>query len=548
MRQANLTLPSDTYIPSLETLLPPAPEQRAGKPLPPLLGALLAGLWWMVCSGLSVHWRLNPQYSYGWFVPALVLYAGIQRWRTRPRAESPLPGALPVVLVLSAAILPVWIFSLPNADWEAFGWVFTSLAAGVTLGLAALMGGRAWLVHFAGPVLLMFTAAAWPDTIAAPLMKALMSFVASAAVTLLDLAGFSAMQHGNLIEVSTGVVGVSEACSGVRSLQGALMVSLVLGEIYRFTLPRRGVLLVLSLAVALGTNILRATFLAGTAARLGNAVVEKWHDSAGMTTLAACTTIIFGLAMWIGRKAPPVLALRQPPEPHPLPRFLLPGLVAWLVLVAGAAELWYYDPSPVPQAAWRLAPPSGSTPVEIPAAAQGLLHFDHANTGEWTDEGGLQWLLYYFEWDYGPAFARVAAGMHHPDICLPAAGTEMTERRGRLSFTAEEGKELPFQAYVFQQNGRPLYVYHGIWPIRSARGLLHGPMAPSKQQAAWQSILWRERSVGQQSAEVMVTNVSGADGADAALRELLPKLYSSRTPPATPPSLSMTAAPSSVQP
>ena len=102
----------------------------------------------------------------------------------------------------------------------------------------------------------------------------------------------------------TGVVGVSEACSGVRSLQGALMVSVILGEVYRFSALQRGVLLVGSLALALCTNIVRATFLAWNAARAGLTVNERAFRQ-------LCATAPYVEAM-VGR-------LRRDPEFHEEP-------------------------------------------------------------------------------------------------------------------------------------------------------------------------------------------------------------------------------------
>ena len=52
-------------------------------------------------------------------------------------------------------------------------------------------------------------------------------------VEVLGWTGIPAIQHGNLIEVGTGTVGVSEACSGIRSFQTSLMISLFFGEFYR---------------------------------------------------------------------------------------------------------------------------------------------------------------------------------------------------------------------------------------------------------------------------------------------------------------------------
>ena len=80
------------------------------------------------------------------------------------------------------------------------------------------------------------------------------------AVEVLNIGGFAAVRHGNLIEVATGVVGVEEACSGVRGLQTSLMVSLVLGELGRLSVARRFILVFAGAFIALLLNLMRAVF------------------------------------------------------------------------------------------------------------------------------------------------------------------------------------------------------------------------------------------------------------------------------------------------
>jgi hypothetical protein len=56
---------------------------------------------------------------------------------------------------------------------------------------------------------------------------------------LLGWLGVAALQHGNVIEVATGNVGIDKACSGIRSFQATLMISLFLGKLYRLNMTRR---------------------------------------------------------------------------------------------------------------------------------------------------------------------------------------------------------------------------------------------------------------------------------------------------------------------
>jgi hypothetical protein len=72
--------------------------------------------------------------------------------------------------------------------------------------------------HFAFSICFIFTTLPWPGGLETFLIQGLMQIVAWVTVGLLNLSHIAALQHGNLIEVKTGLLGIDEACSGVRSL------------------------------------------------------------------------------------------------------------------------------------------------------------------------------------------------------------------------------------------------------------------------------------------------------------------------------------------
>ncbi len=94
--------------------------------------------------------------------------------------------------------------------------------------------------HFGFSVCLIFSTVPWPGVVETFVTQGLMQVVALVTVGLLDLCGIGALQHGNLIAFRAGLLDIDEACSGVRSLQAVLMVSLFLGEFsYRARWPHR---------------------------------------------------------------------------------------------------------------------------------------------------------------------------------------------------------------------------------------------------------------------------------------------------------------------
>ena len=85
-------------------------------------------------------------------------------------------------------------------------------------------GSCRWVRHFAFPVAFFFVAVPWPTAVEVPIIQGLMRMVADFAAETAMLLGIPAQVEGNLIRVSTGLVGVNEACSGIRSLQTSLMI------------------------------------------------------------------------------------------------------------------------------------------------------------------------------------------------------------------------------------------------------------------------------------------------------------------------------------
>src|ERR1022692_1980579 len=100
------------------------------------------------------------------------------------------------------------------------------------------------------PVCFFLVAVPWPSGLETFMVQSLMRSNVATTVELLGLFGIPAVQHANVIEVGTGVVGIDEACSGIRSLQATLMISLFLGELYRLTVRRRVGLVVLGFVLA----------------------------------------------------------------------------------------------------------------------------------------------------------------------------------------------------------------------------------------------------------------------------------------------------------
>src|SRR5438132_11388424 len=129
-----------------------------------------------------------------------------------------------------------------------------------------------------------------------------MRVVATIASEVVAVFGMPAHLEGNLIRIPGGLVGVNEACSGVRSLQTSLMIGLLFGELKRLSILRRIVLVAAAAAIAFVGNCIRAFVLVWIAATQNTAATERWHDFAGYGIVVLVFVGSMLLAWLLGRR------------------------------------------------------------------------------------------------------------------------------------------------------------------------------------------------------------------------------------------------------
>src|SRR5207247_3032382 len=149
-----------------------------------------------------------------------------------------------------------------------------------------------------------FVAISWVTPIDVSIINGLIRVVAAVAAETVTFFGIPTQLEGNLIRVSSGLVCVNEACSGVRSLQTALMIGLLFGELKRLSILRRIALVAGAIAIALAANLCRAIFLVWIAATRNISEVSRWHNLAGYAIVGLVFIGTLLLAALLGRKRP----------------------------------------------------------------------------------------------------------------------------------------------------------------------------------------------------------------------------------------------------
>ena len=481
-------------------------------------------LWLWLFHHLHYDWSLHEQYSYGWAVPLLAALLFFQRWGNRPAAGRPLLSeriAAGIGATLLITLLPIRIIQVANPDWRLLSWVFALVVVAYSLLATDRAGGRAWTRHFAFPICFPLVAVPWLVQVENTVVQSLTAAVASVAVEIAGWSGVGAYQLGNVIQLRNGFVGVDEACSGVKTLQAAIMVALFLGELLRLSMTRRSLLVFGGCAWVFACNIGRATALVLIAANSGLPKMRESHDFIGTAVLVVGMAGLVGLAWFLAKSSD------QPDDVAPGPISLRPTAsvllaVAWLLVVFGATELWYqlHERQLIARAPWQVAWPANEAAREMPIAetTRAILRYDTATSAAWQDRAEASaWWGFFARWEPKRTAVQLVRS-HSPEICLPAVGRTLVRELPQVEFR-ESAVELRFRAYEFVQEGKPLFVYVCIQEDKHSPGAADPAVAEWSMRGRLRAVLAGERNLGQRLLELAVVGLPTAERASVELVE-----------------------------
>lgn len=188
-----------------------------------LLVALLALLYWPILQKLVTDWWDDPNYSHGFLVP---VFSGYLIWQRRAKLAALAPwgswaAGLPVLL------LGLGLLVLGEVGAERF--LAASSLVVVVAGLVLLHLGPAVGRQLAFPLAYLGFAIPIPTIAFYAIAFPLQQLAATNAAWTLDLLGVPVLLDGNVIHLSQITLGVTEACSGVRSLVSMLALAVAWG-------------------------------------------------------------------------------------------------------------------------------------------------------------------------------------------------------------------------------------------------------------------------------------------------------------------------------
>jgi exosortase len=478
---------------------------------------------------LSAFWSVDDQYSYGYVVPVLAAFFFWEKRKTLPEGAADNGNLLSLIgaCIAVALLALIWFAHEAGPDWSVINWVFALSIVLYTVSLVTYWRGRSAAFHLLFPILFILTAVPWPQRLELALVQGLMKWVASAAAELNNWLAVPALPSGNIIWLPSGLVGVDEACSGVRSLQTTVMISLFLGELFRIRIFSRFVLIGIGVILALFFNLVRAATLVYLAYAQGFAAMGKWHDLVGHGALGISLLLLGLVARVLRQPAAPDRRDKNPVQLKPLPMPLMLGLSSWILFFILGTELWYRSHETDPSDIRRLSvvwpdDVGGISKVSVPGSAQRILFYDNAQCASWLDRNGLRWTFYSFVWNSGRTSTQ-SARIHRPETCLQGSGAILRKELGPTIIKVE-GIPLAFQAYLFDWHGTALHVFYLIWEDGNRDTdpavLSQDWSGISRLQRVW----FGQRNLGQQTLEIVLSGAISDEEAKTTLQAELGKI------------------------
>jgi exosortase len=459
---------------------------------------------------LLPFWREFPELSHGWFAPfcAVALLWHSRAERNRAAAW---PGAVAQALEWTTVLAGLVVASIAALAALAQGPLHsqTAFLAGVTASFLLLSGvlvlARApsrW-IHWNGAsacaIALWWFVLPLPSGTLARFTLLLQNLITAGSVRALHLLGFPAVRHGNVIELANTLVGVEEACSGIRSFTACLFAGVVLGGFMLNGVPRRLVILFAAGVIAIVANFFRSLTLCVLAAR-GVEINGLWHDATAYAVLGATAVLLFGVC-WLlapqNKVGPAVAAAASTSAPAPcslawLHAAFLACTIAFTALVVAKTTPARGNDRP---------PPDLERVLVLDAAGwlrrsdQSIYAFSKAlNTSTLRQEtyfrADTQLTFYVAFWTAEQASLGSVA-LHTPDICLPGdgwatqplpppIGAYPLPAPRRFAFIQDDYPQYVWFWHYF--DGRPVAQASGLYPWQLGSLLLRGGVSARAPQ------------------------------------------------------------------
>ena len=281
------------FFPKMQT---PIPARSVSRMYPAALAATLiaVALWtfWPALADMGRKWQSDPQYSHGYLVPAFSLYLLYFRRSQIPNAS--IRADWRGLLLLGFGAMGYVAAGYVNFDYLAVGSLLPVLA-----GITVLIGGwPAFRWSWPAIAFLVFMIPL-PHRLERMLGDPLQSLATKCSTVVLQTIGFPAFGEGNVIVMEKGKIAVVEACSGLSMLLTFAAITTGMAILFKRHWTDKVVLLLSTIPVAAGVNVLRIVANGVAMDVWGPKVANDYfHDQAGWIMMPVAIGVLW-FELWV---------------------------------------------------------------------------------------------------------------------------------------------------------------------------------------------------------------------------------------------------------
>jgi len=423
-----------------------------------------------------VHRWSSEEYSYAWFIPALVAFF---IWQKKNELAA-------VDLQGSWLGFGLVVFALFMYLAGEFGTLYTVIQYGFVL---AVMGGALALLGRPGfrlvlaPLAMLLLVVPLPSFLYNNLSASLQLISSEWGVWVIRQFGIAVHLEGNVIDLGVKKLQVVEACSGLRYLFPLMAVGLIVAYLYRAPFWKRALVFLSTIPITVLMNSLRIGLTGIAVEYWGMEVADDFlHYFEGWVVFMVSLALLLGM-VWllthVGRDRRPFGEVFSLDFPGPMPAELarrdrrLPApfvatLVVLLAAAVGATALPEREEVAPPRAAFEQFPMKlggwQGRPGRMEQMYIDVLKFDDYVEANYVGPTGKPVNL-YVAWY---ASQRKGESAHSPRTCIPGGGWRIVSLEDRAVPGAtvngqplrvnrtviQKGDDRQLVYYWFQQRGR----------------------------------------------------------------------------------------------
>ena len=247
----------------------------------------LVGTYLNIYADMSMQWSEDPNYSHGFLVPVISAYLIWQKKELL--AKIPIkPANSGFILILFGTLA---LFAGVAAQEY---YLRRSSSIFIIAGIVLFLFGWQWFKNLWLPILFLFFMVPLPYIVYDAMAFPLKLFVAKFSVISLKLMGVIVLREGNIIMFPNTILEVADACSGLRSLMSLLALGVALAVLTQKRKIAMILLVVLTVPIAVLTNMIRVIVTGYLAQYYGAAAAEGFfHEFAGMGVFLLAMVLLF---------------------------------------------------------------------------------------------------------------------------------------------------------------------------------------------------------------------------------------------------------------